>query len=324
MKRAETYRKVGRVVRLERGEEATRLIRIEEAGQATLRGSQFFAESIDEPVEIAKIDSSRVELVASEIESMIEAPLAVERLLVSEGIAAHENRSAQGSVAWEERSERIHLAIVNRRCRVRALVDLGDFVSASREIAEVATALRALELEGRISSEESLRLHPRVTAALLAALVENVKEHSTRQGVSIRQGSHPAIRRDGKGALIEETTLIDETGVRLETWPNWYRPSYRVRPVRMPFHVRLTGSSEPQRPAIEALALLAPIEIDGGLVKLALLASESGVPFTLSVEHSTSDLMRRLRPAGDTATWYPYAAGAWGAAAVIASAMSRG
>lgn len=327
MKREECYRKVGRVVRLERGGDATRLVRIDEAGQATLSGDRFISASIDQSVAVSELDSSRVERIAAEIESLIEPPLAVERLLVSEGIAAHENLSAEGSVGWEERSERIHVAVVNRRCRARALLDLGDFDAACRELTDVTGALAALEPDRALpslrspisggSALDSFRFQPRVTAALLAALIENVHPHSTRQAVSIRQAAHSAIRCDGKGLSIEELTLVDSKGVQVESWPNWFRPSYRIRPVRMPFHVRLIGPKVASSPSIEVRALLAPIEIDRGLVKLALLAYEGAVTHALAVEIAVGELMRRLHPVGEMETWYPYGAGAWGVAAAI-------
>jgi hypothetical protein len=85
--------------------------------------------------------------------------------------------------------------------------------------------------------------------------------------------------------------------------PNWFRPSYRLRPVRAWHNLRAVPFGTLDAGAPEAIALLAPpthtalrvLCIDGGDV----------FPATAGV---TS-----VRAAGDTAAWYPYAAGAFGA-----------
>jgi hypothetical protein len=87
-------------------------------------------------------------------------------------------------------------------------------------------------------------------------------------------------------------------------WPNVYRPSYRVRPVRMPLNLRI----ECDRTAIDetaprAIALLAPL--DGTTLRVLIRDGDRVYPATVRVT--------RVRAVARERTWYPYGGGSFGA-----------
>lgn len=264
------YRKVGRVVRYEHG----RLLSISEAGEAIENGETFIAAPLaDEGVRqsFADIELPRIE---------ISDAAGIERLILSEGIAVHRF----GDIEWRERTRRLHVSLVHDR--IRALVDLADcdFEFVNRIAEELARA------GGEREAPQRIRLAPNVTAALLPSLVgvapPNVELWQTADG------------RDGKGQLI------DEVRIEQPPWPNWYRPSYRVRPIRTPMNLRAVCDVDViDRDLPEAIALVAPV--DGLAVRV--LIRDRGVVYPATVHVS------RIDAVGPPVAWFPYAAGAWGA-----------
>jgi hypothetical protein len=85
--------------------------------------------------------------------------------------------------------------------------------------------------------------------------------------------------------------------------PNWYRPSYRLRPLRAWHNLRALpfGAIDDRWPL--AVALLAPPEKSS----LRLLCTGADEAFAATVP------LTSVRAVGETAAWYPYAAGAFGA-----------
>ncbi|HEY0157045.1 MAG TPA: hypothetical protein VGF28_07095 [Thermoanaerobaculia bacterium] len=196
-----------------------------------------------------------------------------ERVIVSRGIAHHQS----GDRAWSEETRRFHAALVHGR--LRALVD------DEADVGPVAEALRRAGAEREAPSR--LRLAPGVTAALVPSLAgiapPNVRLLQTAGGV------------DGYG-----NEIVEAEG----EWPNWYRPSYRVRPVRMPHNLRLecdVTEIDERRP--RAIALLAPVE---GLTLRVLVEEGARVyPCTVRVTH--------IDAVSNERRWYPYGAGSFGA-----------
>ncbi len=276
----EIYRKEGRVVRYENG----RTIAVLEAGEATEDGSLFRCGPSGASVTIPEIGRERVSQIAKDIDQLVSHPLKLERLIVSEGVAKH----SFGDVKWEERTLRVHAAIVCRALRV--LIDLGDDDLADvREIASMFPHARA-EREAPLR----LRLRPAVAAALLPSLVGVAPPN-----VTLLQS---AGGFDGKGVAITEQTIS------AAPFPNWYRPSYRVRPVRMPLNLRLKSSVEHVRDDIPvAIALLAPA--DGLTLRLLCVDGEGVFPATVRVT--------RIESADEKVRWYPYGAGSFGAEMVL-------
>jgi hypothetical protein len=290
----EVYQKEGRQIRYEQiRHERGRLVRVSERGEALLGGETFAAQPLGGELMLPELDDGEVLRAVGEIRGLVPTPLRIERLIVSEGVAGHalklpgRGRAEEGCPPlwdrWTERSRRLHLAIASDRLRI--LIDRGDF-----DLESLGTLIDAL---GRAGAERSapgrLRLAPPVAAALLPSLIgvapPNVRLCQTAGG------------RDGRGNPIEEQTLAEPP------WPNWYRPSYRSRPLRAPLNVRAECSVQSiDRDLPVALALLAPVD---GLT-LRLLCLDGGASFPVTVHLSRIDAVAAERE------WYPYAAGAWG------------
>lgn len=270
------YEKRGSAARWENGT----LIRVVEAGLAEEEGERFSCRPrVTDP--LPPIDPSRVVAVAREVASLVRPPLRIERLVVSEGLAEHR----VGEVVWTDRHERVLLSIC--RGSERALIRLGSFRTG--DVAMVAERLACSEIAER-PAPSGLRLAAPVAAALLPFLaglaLPNVALWQTGGGL------------DGHGQPIEETRI--ESG----PWPNWYRPSYRVRPIRLPLNLRLdcpVTEIDDSRPV--AVALLAE---PAGLT-LRVLISDGAASWPSTVRLTGIDAVARVR------TWYPYGGGAFGA-----------
>jgi hypothetical protein len=142
-----------------------------------------------------------------------------ERVVIVAGFAIHE----YGDVRWQEETRRVHVALMRKPWRV--LVD--DF-----DVATVANALARCEGERDF---EHIIVPPHI----------QVGAHGVRPLEQLPGG------RDGYGRPIEHHRVEGEP-------PNFYRPSYRVRPVRRWMNVRAIPSGTMQA-APKVLAL-----VDGG------------------------------------------------------------
>jgi len=268
---SETYRKRGQTVRFEHG----RLIQIAEAGEAVEAGELFTAAPIVAQA-LEPIDETAVLATARAIESLIAPPVAIERLVVLQGVAEHDC----DGIVWREELRRIHLSL---QCgSLRALIDLGEF-----EIDSIATIARSLARAGATrEAPKRVRLAQNVSAALLPSLINMIPIDQT------------AAPHDGKGQPVREQRLVKEP------WPNWYRPTYRLRPVRMPFHLRAVPTVDTINDDVpRAVALLAPV--DRRSVKVLCIDGEEVYPTVLTVD--------RVSAVAADAKWYPYAAGSFGA-----------
>lgn len=249
----------------ERWENGAR-IEVRECGVATEDGERF--ECRPDP------DAPRIRRAPS-MPPRIEVPdgVRIERLIVTRGVA----EQAYGEKRWSEESERVHVALV--RDATRVLVD------GVADVALVAEALTRLAPERE--APPRLRLAPNVTAALIPSLLDlappNVALIQTAGGI------------DGKGEPIVEAS---------GDWPNWYRPSYRVRPVRMPLNVRIECAvTEIDRERPRAVALLAPVRG----ATLRVLVDDGRVAYPAVVRVTRIDAVAEAR------RWYPYGAGSFGA-----------
>ena len=224
------YRKWGRVVRWENGT----LVRVEEAGEAREENEIFFARPIEHSVILSREDGegsrTRVVSIAGEILRCAQDDTKIERLIVTEGVALHECNG----VRWSEETHRVHVALTRKPWRV--LVDDAGLV------ARVASALARCEGEREL---EHVLVPPH-----LAVDVDCEREQMAG-GV------------DGYGRPIERRRVDGEP-------PNFYRPSYRVRPVRRWMNVRAIpfGTIEPAPIAIALLDAPLPTALvdDGGRV----------------------------------------------------------
>jgi hypothetical protein len=266
---AEVYRKRGRSVR----REGQHVVWVDEAGEAVEDRGRFRTRTLAEAVEVAAPEAAGVEAASREIESIVEAPLTIERLLVSEGVVSHQF----GEIEWSETSRRVHLSIA--RPPLRVIFDLAQFQFDAVRSAAVALMRAGTERP----APKRIRLPAHVGAALLPFL-------------AVRK-SQTEAPRDGKGQPIEQHRVTNERP------PNWFRPSYRVRPRRAWFHLRAEefGDIDPDAPA--AIALLAP----AGRREFRVLCAERGAVYPATIP------MRPILAARPAEKWYPYGAGAFGA-----------
>ncbi|MGN6184338.1 MAG: hypothetical protein ACTHQM_11865 [Thermoanaerobaculia bacterium] len=195
----------------------------------------------------------------------------IERCIVTRGVAEHE----YGDAHWSEETHRFHASLT--RGPLRVLVDRED------DLHPIADALAHAELN-EVAPPSRLRLAPNVTAALLPSLIDiappNVRLIQT------------AGRIDGYGQHVEETTI------------NFYRPSYRVRPVRMSFDLRIECDvTEIERDRPIAIALLGPVE---SLVLPVLIRDKTRV-------YPSRVRVTRIDAVSTERVWYPYGAGSFGA-----------
>ena len=292
------YRKRGSVVRWEHGV----LVRVDEAGEAREVGEELLVSPIDSPPREPLSAEGILEFVQTVIPSVERGTRAggvpatvswnpahpgpsldarddkpVERLVVSEGIADHE----YGDVRWSEATRRVHISLMHGPHR--ALLDFADY--DLKTIHSVANALARLETEEHSERAISnVRLAPNVTAALLPSLL----------GV-IELEQMPA-EHDGYGVEIVRQRVAG-------TPPNWFRPTYRLRPIRAWHNLRAVPFAEIDRSVPLAVALLAPPE--NRVLRLLCVDGDEVFAATVGV---TS-----VRAVGDAEGWYPYAAGAFGA-----------
>jgi hypothetical protein len=320
------YRKRGHVVRWENGT----LVRVAERGVAVEEGELFECRP-DDAGAVPVMDETRVIEAACAVKEAV-GEIAIERLIVVEGVAQHEygtrggvafappqrgegarsaderssvrassdrahrehpssafgtfspqrgEKAERGVRTWTEHTQRIHLSLI--RAHTRALLDLGSFdVDDVTRVADALTRLDEIERD----APPRLRLAPNVTAALLPTLVgiapPNVCIVQTAGGV------------DGYGAPIVEAN---------GSWPNAYRPSYRVRPVRMPMQLRIECDvTEIERDRPVAVALLAPVS---SVLRVLVDDGKRAYPSTVRIA--------RIDAVSSERSWYPYGGGSFGA-----------
>ncbi len=242
-------------------------VRVEEAGEAVDEGGEFRAYPI--------LRSAAAEPPLSErrLRAALREPgLPTERVVMSEGVAIHE----VGGVTWTEHTRRLHLSVVKPPFRM--LIDQASF--------DVDQSLLGLftRIEGLREPPSRMTLAPRVSAAILHALPVTRAQ---------RAGEHP----DGMGRPVESRPMEGEP-------PNWYRPSYRVRPFRAWFNLMALPFGKLDDSAPRAVARLGGDEVlcvDGERVYATVLKAAT----VLAV--------------GGAVEWFPFGAGAWGADMLLES-----
>ena len=276
------YRKWGRVIRYENG----MLIRVEEAGEASEvegvfearpmpweKGAQTRVSVPHQPLPEANISQGVESFVAQTLLSVHSC--VIERLIVSAGVSTHETNG----VTWTEESRRVHLSLVKGRLRV--LVDVASF-----DLDAIRAAAGALTRTGDPRKPPPrVRLAPNVTAALLPSLVGEIAIEQLGGGF------------DGRGLAIETRAVTADDP------PNWYRPSYSIRPRRAWLNLRPLPFGTIDESAPQAVALLAPVI--GTNLNVLCIDGDDVFPTELSAEHVAA-------VSGNEPVWYPYAAGSFG------------
>jgi hypothetical protein len=265
---SEVYQKWGRSVR----REGRHLVMVDEAGEAIEGDGVFRTRALGEDVDLDAPDTAAVEEATREIESIVAAPLSIERILVSEGSVRH--RFADRT--WRETARRVHVSVAHGA--LRAIFDLSEF-----QFDILRSGIAALARAGKERrAPKKIRLAEHIGAAVLAFTP-----------VAKLQSAAP---HDGKGEAILEQLAVHEP-------PNWFRPSYRIRPRRAWFHLRVVSFGAVDGDLPEAVALLAPVS--RGEIRVLCVEGKTVYPTTIP--------MRPIIAARPAAAWYPYGAGAFGA-----------
>jgi hypothetical protein len=299
------YRKWGRVIRYENGT----MIRVEEAGQASEIDGVFearpmpFGEGAQTRVSVPhhsvrqasapmapghgleQLAGRVVPLPQSVEPQQVEGFVAqtllsvhsciVERLIISAGVAIHETNG----VTWTEESQRVHLSLVKEKLRV--LVDLASF-----DLDAIRSAASALARAGDArEAPPRIRLAPNVAAALLPSLIGEI-------AIEQRGGGF-----DGRGQPIETRAVTGDEP------PNWFRPSYSIRPRRAWLNLRPLPFGTIDESVPRAVALLAPVV--GANLRVLCVDGDDVYPAEVSAE-------RVAAVSGNEPVWYPYAAGSFG------------
>lgn len=258
------YRKRGRSVRWENGT----LIRVDESGWAREEGDFFECGPLSDERNVPSRAPARD---PSPNEWTLPPEIHVERRIITRGIADHE----YGDARWTEETHRVHIALT--RGPLRVLIDRDE------DVVPIADALSRARFDEH-EPPPRLRLAPNVTAALLPLLFDVAP---------------PNVR------LVQSAGAIDAYGNRVEeTSVHFYRPSYRVRPVRVPFDLRLECDvTEIERDRPIAVALLGPIRA----LLLPVLIRDGAHVFPSRVR------VHRIDAVSTERIWYPYGAGSFGA-----------
>ena len=198
--------------------------------------------------------------------------LRAERVVMSDGIAIHE----VNGVTWTEHTRRLHVSVVKPPFRM--LLDQASFdVDAS--LLELFT-----RVDGRREPPARMTLAPHVSATML---------HSLPVSLAQRAGDHP----DGFGQPVESRPVEGEP-------PNWYRPSYRVRPLRAWFNLTALPFGRLDDDAPRAVARLGGDDV---------LCVDGGDVFATTLRPG------RVVAVGGSAEWVPFGAGVWGADMLLES-----
>jgi hypothetical protein len=289
------YRKWGRVIRYENG----MMICVEEAGEASEVGvfearPMLWEEGAQTRVSVPhhfvrqagaplagrvaplpqSLDPQQVEFYVAQTLLSVHSCI-VERLIISAGVSTHETNG----VTWTEESRRVHLALVKETLRV--LVDLASF-----DLDAIRSAAAALTRAGDAREAPTrVRLAPNVAAALLPSLVGEIAIEQRGGGL------------DGRGQPIETRAVTADEP------PNWYRPSYSIRPRRAWLNLRPLPFGTIDESVPMAVALLAPVT--GTDLRVLCVDGDDVYPAELSAE-------RVAAVSGNDPVWYPYAAGSFG------------
>lgn len=258
-------------------------VRVRESGEAVEDGMLFRCAPAPREGDAPDVDDEELRGFVGRVQTAA-ANVAIERLIVTEGHAVHEFAGR----SWMEKTRRVHLSLVKHDRRV--LID--DDTYEMSAIDEIAPPFAKMGRER--PAPPVLRLAPRVMAALTRSLIGVVPPN-----VELRQRAGGI---DGKG-----NPVLDSDGPE---WPNWYRPSYRLRPLRTAFNLTATCSvTEVNKDLPRAIALLAPPH---GLV-LDVLCVDGDEVFPTSLR------IIRIDAISEPVQRYPYGPGVWAGEGEVAS-----
>jgi len=258
------------------------MVHVAESGEAVEEEAVFRAFPAAEH-EVSKLPVPDVDAVESCRAAILADEITrntVERLIITSGVARHETND----VMWVEETKRLHVSLVARQHRV--LIDLATF-----DAAHVHTIASILSRVGKFEpAPERLRLAPSVSAALLPFALGDLAMEQRGSG------------RDGDGWLIETRAVT--AGLP----PNRYRPSYAIRPVPAWHNVLAFPFGRIDDSAPLAVGLLSRAHGSELHVLCVDIDEIFSTTITAPVVTAVSD---------EEPSWYPYAAGSFGAVMML-------
>lgn len=201
-------------------------------------------------------------------------------------------------------------------------VDPSHVVETAQAIQTIATCERLLvtegiadhDLDGRTWREHTRRIHVALTKHKLRALLDlgtfDLDDiRIVADALSRLRGEReppPRLRfaPNVTAALLPHLINVAPPNVQLEYVVDWYRPSYRVRPVKIPMNLRLRCDvTEIERDRPVAVAILEPV--DSLVLRVLVDDGTDAWPATVRVT--------RIDAVATAAVWYPYGGGSFGA-----------
>lgn len=327
----ETYRKRGRTTRMERRGMSATIVQTSEHGEATLGDGVFRARSLSSTAKSEVLEQSTVEASSRAIDATVGHEVMLERATLLEGVADHWWTDGESERQWRERNARAHITVFHPERRVRSSTSLGGSRLDQLDLSPLAAAIQALTAPERASPPSELLdvvLEPVVTAELWPALLGMIEGLSEARrtgiaGLQIRQGTHPSFSFDGTGQTIQRSALSGFDGPA--AFPNVFRPSYRIRPVRAPFHLEGVGIRRASvTPEVTIVATLSGFSADAGMLSVAVLTSAGSSSFTGTISMALEDWLERMSVPDDESVWFPAGPGSHGRRVVIEGVRIQG
>jgi hypothetical protein len=308
----ERYAKSGRTFRIEIDARQKTAFRIEESGIAVLEKQHFRCFPAEDTAEISPPPHEELEAVVESVQLMVRGPLTIERLVAISGLSAHEFRAGQEHNRWNETAARLHVSVAHRGKGLRLLLDIGSSKPPDLDFSEFSEPLEALNAIApalKPTRCSTLRLRPAVAAALWPALMEN---QPAGQALDFVQKTSEIMPFDGKGRHVVEGSLSRFR--RSAEWPNFFRPSYRVRPLRAPLGIDLhLPHKSTANEVFDALALLAPCRTSDDSIRADLLCRDpQGRSFAATAVMKSETWKAAIAGTGEQARWYPFSGGSFG------------
>ena len=314
------YAKTGQTVRLERRQASRTLIRSFESGIAHEEDDVWHARTWEVEGE-PDLDLEDVLDIEKEIDSQLSEGVVISRMTVACGLSEHEIDDDPETRRWSDRWVRVHAEIDAPATSLRAWVDLGGDSSDSlghEAIGEISSNLADVVLT-RETITGPLRLAPPVAALLWSTLVWETDCRSwlsrcSNSALRIvqREGQVP----DGDGQPVLGHVILDcenEATTLWEELPNLFRPSYKLRPIRAPFHTSACEAGNPVSIDIAAIAVLGPIQVDRDEIQMPVLCKRAGLPPVAGIlKIRPEEIASKLLHVETDERWFPHAAGAWG------------
>lgn len=281
------YEKRGAAIRLSSGPRGTRVARILERGEA-FDAAPFRARSLG-PAGAGEPPPVEAAFAMERLARSAAGAGALERIEILIGSARHRWEDGGDVREWTEQYVRIHAALVRHQLPSRIHVDLGSADADEIDLDPLLEIAKALDEEGAAAPRaRTLLLAPAAAAPLIAFLAASHPSF-------VRQTSHAAYARDGRGAPIEPRP--GDAAPR-----NVFRPSYRIPARPALFHAALAAPVSAAAPDAEIVALVSSPALRGERIALRVLTRDGSV---LRLE----TLPGRIHPAGDGELWFPHGAG---------------